>query len=421
MTIAFVTLGCKLNYAETATWERAFIKAGLEVVPWQGGADIFVVNTCSVTATADRKSRSEIRKLHRINPDALIAVSGCSAQLRRPEIAAIEGVALVFGTEEKAALVPSVLKAAGLETGEPGGAGKEAGDKGFFAAYSSGEDRTRAFLKVQDGCNNRCAYCTVPMARGTSRNAPVCEIVRQAEAIAAAGVREVVLTGVNTGDFGRSTGESFLDLLKALDAVEGIERYRISSIEPNLITDEIVDWAASGTKIAPHFHIPLQVGDDGLLRRMGRRYTTEDFAGRLECIRRRFEGPGRPGVFFGIDVMTGLPGETDEVFERSKAFIGGVRPSFIHVFPYSRRPGTAAARMPDQVPEQVKAMRVKSLEELSRRLHEEFLQANKGLPEKALFESAVRDGMMSGYTGNYIRVSRPYDPSLVGRLTDVII
>jgi threonylcarbamoyladenosine tRNA methylthiotransferase MtaB len=291
---------------------------------------------------------------------------------------------------------------------------------GIFGAYSTSE-RTRAFLKVQDGCDNFCRYCTVPYARGRSRSVKICEAVKAAEAIAAEGVKEVVITGVNTGDFGRNTGESFLDLLKALNEVEGIERWRISSIEPNLITEEIIDWIASGTKFQPHFHIPLQQGTDILLAAMGRKYTTDFFAERIAYIRSRMEGPGKPKVFFGIDVMAGLPGETEELFAQELAFLEKLRPAFIHVFPYSKRPGTPAATMPGQVPEQVKAERVARLEALCEKLHSEFTEANRGIREKVLFESKEKDGSMSGYTGNYIRITRPYDEALVGRLTEVII
>jgi threonylcarbamoyladenosine tRNA methylthiotransferase MtaB len=245
--------------------------------------------------------------------------------------------------------------------------------------------------------------------------------VRNAERIAAEGVKEIVLTGVNTGDFGRTTGESFLDLLKALDGVAGIERYRISSIEPNLLTEEIVDWIAAGTKFQPHFHIPLQTGSDELLSRMGRRYDTALFADRLEMIRRKMERPGAPKVFFGIDVMVGLPGETEELFRQTFRFIERVHPAFIHVFPYSRRPGTPAAAMPGQVDEAAKKHRVAVLEELCRSLHEDFRAQNRGVHERVLFESTVHDGMMEGYTGNYIRIARPYDPALVNTLVDVVI
>lgn len=475
MTIAFLTLGCKLNYAETSTYERGFKAAGLQVVPWSAKADIYLINTCSVTATSDAKSRNLIRKVHRINPSAIIIVTGCSAELRKDEIEKIEGVTAVFGCYEKQRVVSETLSLAGISP-EPvpetpsakpeqltpdipsvplrstsslptspassqcdnlypsgpsllrvrGWTRVVRGDcsgqfaDGVFAAYSTGE-RTRSFLKVQDGCNNYCKYCTVPFARGESRNVPICECVKMAEAIAAEGVKEIVLTGVNTGDFGRTTGESFLDLLKALNGVQGIERYRISSIEPNLITDEIIDWIASGTKFQPHFHIPLQTGCDSQLERMGRHYDTAFFAAKLDYIRKAMEGPGKPKVFFGIDVMVGLPGETDEKFRQTKEFIESVRPAFIHVFPYSRRPGTPANDMPDQISEEVKKQRVAALEELCARLSAEFREANKGVAERVLFESTNRKGTMEGYTGNYIRVERPYDPELVNQLVDVIL
>ena len=411
MKIAFLTLGCKLNYAETSTYERGFKEAGLEVVPWQQKADIYLVNTCSVTATSDSKSRNLIRKVHRVNPSARIVVTGCSAQLRREEIERISGVTRVFGAEEKSLVVSETLH---------GGAVPGTDIPRVFGAYSTGE-RTRSFLKVQDGCNNFCKYCTVPYARGRSRNIPISECVENARKIASEGIKEIVLTGVNTGDFGRTTGESFLDLLKALNDVDGIERYRISSIEPNLITEEIVDWIASGTKFQPHFHIPLQTGADSQLEAMGRHYDPAFFRGRIDYIRSRMEAPGRPKVFFGIDVMVGLPGESEELFLQTKEFIESVKPAFIHVFPYSKRPGTPAASMPGQVSEEEKKSRVAVLEELCTRLHEEFVEENRGVAEKVLFESACKDGMMEGYTGNYIRVRRPYDKSLVNTIVDITL
>ena len=416
MTIAFITLGCKLNYAETSTYERGFKAAGLTVVPWRQKADIYLINTCAVTQTSTAKSRNEIRKVHRINPDARIVVTGCYAQLEPEEIKGIKGVSLVFGSGSKGRLVAETLRSVGIAVPE----GMESPGGDILAAFSTGE-RTRSFLKVQDGCNNYCAYCTVPYARGESRNIPVDECVRNARLIAAEGVREIVLTGVNTGDFGRSTGESFLDLLKALNEVEGIARYRISSIEPNLITPEIIDWIASGTKFQPHFHIPLQSGSVTLLASMGRRYDTAFFRDKLEYIRSRMEGPGKPKVFFGIDVMAGLPGETRELFLESLEFIKSVRPAFIHVFPYSPRPGTPAAVMEGQVPAQEKDRRVALLEDLCASLHAEFVEENRGIREKVLFESKEKDGAMGGYTGNYIRITRPYDPALAGQLADVII
>jgi len=410
MKIALTTLGCKLNYAETSTYERQLVAAGWEVVTWREKADAYLVNTCSVTATSDAKSRNLIRKLHKVNPYAPIYVTGCSAELRSDEIAVIDGVKRVFGCNEKSLVVSGILGDCSVT--------KAAGK--VFPAYSSGE-RTRSFLKVQDGCDNFCKYCTVPFARGRSRNVSIAECVRMAREIAGQGIIEIVLTGVNTGDFGKTTGESFLNLLKALNGVEGIERYRISSIEPNLITDDIISWIASGTKFQPHFHIPLQAGTDEILASMGRHYDTAFFEQKIESIRSSMEGPGKPKVFFGIDVMVGLPGETEELFERSRAFIEHVRPAFIHVFPYSRRPGTPAASMSGQVDVQEKARRVAVLEELCRRLHSEFTESNRGIRERVLFESKEKDGSMSGYTGNYIRITRPYDADLVGKLTDIII
>ena len=413
--IAFITLGCKLNYAETSTYERALLKEGFEAVSWTKGADVFLVNTCTVTEHSDKKSRNIIRKLHRQNPDSLIFVTGCYAQLKKAEIEAIEGVTAVFGATEKSQIVPSILAKVRGQEYCPEGAGR------FFPAYSSGE-RTRSFLKVQDGCDYKCHYCTVPYARGESRNIPIAEIIPQAEAIAAEGIKEIVLTGVNTGDFGRSTGETFFDLIRELDKVEGIERYRISSIEPNLLTEEMIDWITSGTKFLPHYHIPLQSGCDTILREMGRRYDTAAFAHKIQYIRERTEVPGGPKVFFGIDVIVGFPGETDELFMETYTFLRDVvRPAFIHIFPYSRRAGTPAAERKDQVQDCKKTLRVQMLEELSAQLYAEFLESNKGVAEQVLFESTDRKGMMEGYTGNYIRISRPFDPALIGKIVDVII
>ena len=487
MKIAFTTLGCKLNYAETSTYERGFVAAGWEIVPWSAKADVYLVNTCAVTETAEKKSRNFIRRAHKTNPEARIVVTGCYAELRREQIQAIEGVWRVFGANEKKQLVHVVLEgvlmsepsasptpptdsvsgplpltrprvAMGSDTNTPSktvstvilsnsspvilsnsspvilSASEESSvipsersessvshSAETFGAYSTGE-RTRSFLKVQDGCNNFCAYCTVPFARGRSRNIPICECVKMAREIAAAGVKEVVLTGVNTGDFGRTTGESFLELLKALNEVEDIERFRISSIEPNLITPEIVDWIASGTKFQPHFHIPLQSGSDTLLKRVGRRYDTALFASRIDYIRKAMERPDGPKVFFGIDVIVGLPGETEDLFQETYAFLRDrIKPAFIHVFPYSRRPGTRAAEWKDQVKDSVKQERVAALEKLCEELHQEFAQANKGVREKVLWESSVKGGLMGGYTGNYIRLEKPFDPALVNTFEEVVL
>jgi len=475
MKIAFLTLGCKLNYAETSTYERGFVAAGMEVVDWEEKADVYLVNTCSVTERAEKKCRNVIRKVHRVSPEGKIIVTGCYAELRRAELEAIEGVAAVFGAAEKTRVVPDTLElihplreevlpltgkslpsqAMGPSRspgyGRPGPSGAipppdsknlsssangqpvdsgvlPTSESDILSAYSS-EERTRSFLKVQDGCNNFCAYCTVPYARGTSRNIPIATAVAQAREIAATGIKEVVITGVNTGDYGRTTGESFLDLLKRLNDVEGIERYRISSIEPNLITEEIIDWIASGTKFQPHFHIPLQSGSDQILQRVRRRYTTDFFAERIDYIRSFMDPrPGepeanlKPFVFFGIDVIAGLPGETDELFEETYSFLKErVRPAFIHIFPYSRRPGTVAAGWKDQVRDSVKTERVARLESLCEELHSDFALKNKGRISKVLWESDVKDGMMGGYSGNYIRVTRPYDPGKVNTIEDIIL
>lgn len=409
-TVAFVTLGCKLNYAETSTMARSFEGKGYDCVDATQPADIYVINTCSVTEHADKKCRNIIRRLHKLSPGARIVVTGCYAQLKPEEIAALEGVYAVIGAKDKGRTVEI---ATGGEAGIYHSPRSEAVN--FMSAYSSGE-RTRSFLKVQDGCDYFCTYCTVPLARGASRNLPIAEIVAQAQQAAAKGIKEIVLTGVNTGDFGRSTSESFPDLLKALERVDGIERYRISSIEPNLLTDEIIDWIASGTKFLPHFHIPLQSGCDKTLAAMHRRYDTAFFARKIEYIRSRMDN-----VFFGIDVIAGFPGETDEDFMQTYAFLESIAPAFIHIFPYSRRAGTVAAMMKGQVQECVKTKRVQMLEELCQRLHGEFCRANEGRSEKVLFESTDKGGKMYGYTRNYIKVERPYDSSLIGRIADVVL
>lgn len=431
---SYITLGCKLNYAETSTYERNFIKAGYESVPWNSKADLYIINTCSVTEHADRKSRNIIRKIHRTAPEATIVVTGCYAQLKRKEVEALEGVSLVFGADEKSSLVKRTLDLIDGKASD-GPAENEyrtmPSDSATFAAYSSGEERTRSFLKVQDGCDNFCAYCTVPFARGRSRSISIDTAVSEAEKIAAAGVKEIVLTGVNTGDFGRKSGESFLELLKRLNDVEGIERYRISSIEPNLLTEDIIDWIASGTKFQPHFHIPLQSGSDTILKDVGRKYTTVFFAEKIDYIRSKMnpkpgeaypDGSLKPSVFFGIDVIAGLPGETDELFQETYDFLKNrIRPAFIHIFPYSRRAGTRSAMRKDQVQDCVKTKRVEMLEGLCRSLNEEFIDSQKGVKEKVLFEESCTDGKMSGYTGNYIRVERNWDASLAGKLVEVTL
>ena len=406
---AFITIGCKLSFAESSTWAREFAKAGYEIVTEKEAADIYVVNTCSVTAVADKKGRNLIGRLHRLSPEARIVVAGCQAQLR-PELTGLPGVWAVVGSQYKHELL-RIATADHLDNNvfiEPIDKSKN-----FFPAYSS-IGRTRAFLKVQDGCDYHCTYCTVPLARGDSRNAPIADVVAEAREIAAAGFKEVVITGVNTGDFGKSTHESFLDLLKALNQVEGIERYRISSIEPNLLSDPIVDWIASGTKYLPHFHIPLQSGSDRILSAMHRRYSTGFFRRKIEYIRSKMDN-----VFFGIDVIVGFPGEREEDFETTRRFLEEIRPAFIHIFPYSRRAGTPAALMPSQVSDEDKKRRVAALEELCAVLNDEFYAANRGRLDEVLFESTVKDGKMHGYSRNYIKVERPYDPALVGQIVEV--
>ena len=409
-TLAIETLGCKLSYAESATYAREFEAAGYRIVPCSQAADIYIVNTCSVTEHADKKGRNFIHRLHRISPGARIIVTGCQAQLKAEQLAAQDGVWAVVGSQYKSSLL-AIAEADTLEHKiflEP-----IAESRAYFAAHSLG-GRTRAFLKVQDGCDYHCSYCTVPLARGDSRNPSIASVLQQARQIAAAGFKEVVITGVNTGDFGKTTGESFFELLKALNDVDGIERYRISSIEPNLLTDDMVDWIAGGTKILPHFHIPLQSGCDRILAAMHRRYNTDSFRRKIEYVRSRIDN-----VFFGIDVIVGFPGESDADFETTRRFLEEIRPAFIHIFPYSRRAGTPAAQMPGQVPENKKAERVKVLEELCAQLTEEFYAANRGRREQVLFESTVRDGKMFGYSRNYIKVERDWDPSLVGRIVEV--
>jgi len=422
--VAFVTLGCKLNYSESSTLAREFESRGYRHVKAVEGADVFVINTCSVTETADKKCRNIIRKVRKISPEAVVAVTGCYAQLKPDEILEIEGVDIVTGIRDKGRVCELVEEfVASRGTAEP---------EAFvcpveqvsetFPAYSTGE-RTRSFLKVQDGCDYKCSYCTIPLARGKSRNIPIATIVEQANAIAKEGVKEIVLTGVNIGDFGRTTGESFLDLLKALDAVEGIERYRISSIEPNLLTEEILKWIATGTKFLPHFHIPIQSGCDKTLKAMHRRYTSKMFEEKIALVRDCLETPEEryTKVFFGIDVIVGFPGETEEDFQTTYDLLERVRPAFLHIFPYSRRDDTEAAARPDQLTAAQKAERVARLEELSDRLHSAFCKANEGRKAQVLYESTQKGGMMFGYTENYIRVERPYDASLIGRIVETTI
>lgn len=409
LKVSFHTLGCKLNFAETATLARQFNSGGY-VKASAGEADIYVVNTCSVTEHADKKCRNLIRKLARTNPDAIIAVTGCYAQLKPDAIRDMEGVDIVLGNSAKGQLFAQVDELAKKGKLSPCETNSLAG---FFSAFST-EGRTRSFLKVQDGCDYKCAYCTIPYARGGSRNIPIAEAVRQAEEISASGLKEIVLTGINTGDFGHSTGEKFIDLLRALDSVDGIERYRISSIEPNLLTDEVIGFTAASAKFQPHFHIPLQSGCDRILGMMRRRYTTEVFAQRMEAVRQAM-----PDTFFGIDVIVGFPGETEEDFRTTYDFLECVAPSYLHVFPYSDRPLAPASKFDGKVHPQVAAERVARLTALSDRLHRQFSERHIGSEAYVLWESTLKDGNMAGFTGNYIRVVAPYDKKYVNEITRV--
>ena len=410
--VSFHTLGCKLNFSETSTLAREFERGGFVRVAPDAEAEICVINSCSVTEHADKKCRNLIRKLHRRNPEALIAVTGCYAQLKPQEIALIEGVDIVLSNNDKGQLYRRVVELAGKGAAKVYSCETDSLTE-FFAAFSSG-DRTRAFLKVQDGCDYCCSYCTIHYARGSSRNMPIADLVAEARQIAAGGQKEIVITGINTGDFGRTTGEKFIDLLRALNEVEGIERYRISSIEPNLLTDEIIDFCAASPKFMPHFHIPLQSGSDRILGLMRRRYTTAKFAERIASVRRRM-----PDAFIGIDVIAGFPGETEADFRTTCEFLEGIAPAFLHIFPFSERPGTPAVQLPGKVQASVASRRVAELETLCSRLHGDFCARAEGTEDVVLFESTRRGGMMFGYTGSYRRVKAPYDRSRINALCRV--
>lgn len=418
-TFAVLTLGCKLNFAESSTLARGFVQAGLVRVEPHEAADIYVVNTCSVTAHADKKDRQAVRHLLHKHPGAFVVVTGCYAQLRPQDLEAISGVALVVDNANKDQLVARTLEAFRQREAVPRlCCSPILQSPAMFPAWSQG-DRTRSFLKVQDGCDYYCAYCTVPLARGRSRNFPVADLVAQARTIAAEGTREIVLTGVNIGDFGKTTGESFFDLLQALVQVEGIDRYRISSIEPNLLRPEWIAWMAGQPKLMPHFHIPLQSGSDTILRAMGRRYDTALFRERMACIRQYL-----PQAFVGLDVIVGFPGETPALFGETCTLLEELSPTYLHLFPYSVRPHTAAAdRIPAalRVEEAEKDRRMRVLEALSAKNHKAFVQAHIGRQARVLFEAKCADGRMSGFTDNYVKVSRPYDPSLLGKMVTLQI
>ncbi|MDR1666461.1 MAG: tRNA (N(6)-L-threonylcarbamoyladenosine(37)-C(2))-methylthiotransferase MtaB [Bacteroidales bacterium] len=412
MTVSFYTLGCKLNFAETATIGRLFAESGYTRVAFGDPADVVVVNSCTVTAQADKKCRQAIHKAVKTSPHAAVAVVGCFAELKADDIRRIPGVTLVLGNHDKFRIVERLREVIRDPHEEECGIQDTSS---FIPAYSL-FDRTRSFLKVQDGCDYQCAYCTVPKARGHSRNAPVAKVVALARDIAAQGIREVALTGVNIGDFGRSTGENFLQLLTALNAVDGLERIRTGSVEPNLLTEAIVELTARSAKLAPHFHIPLQSGCNRILALMARRYRRELFAEKLALIRRYI-----PHAAVGADVIVGFPGETGEDFADTASFIEGLDLSYLHVFVYSERPNTKAAEMHGKVPRHIAEQRSKILIDLSNSKRMQFYRRHIGETLDVLFERREKDGVMTGFTGNYIKTETPCDNTLIGRCIPMTI
>ena len=410
--VAFYTLGCKLNFAESSSMARKFEDIGFERVDYKEHADVYVINTCTVTAESDKKSRNLIRSAMKRNPNAVMMVTGCYAQLKPEDISHLNGVDYVLGSGEKMNIASYVN---GLEKNlEPIiRITDHRKIKNYFSSYSYG-DRTRTFLKVQDGCNYFCTFCTIPMARGLSRNDSIANTIAEANRIVEKGSKEIILTGVNIGDFGRSTGETFFDLVKALDEVEGLERIRISSVEPNLLKDEIIEFVAGSKRFVPHFHIPLQAGSDEVLSLMKRKYNTALFAERIHKIKSLL-----PDAFIGVDVIAGTNGETDELFQQSYRFILDLDISQLHVFPYSERPGTFALKIPHVVPVQERKERVQRYLDLSERKHRIFYESQLGLVRKVLFEHQKKGNRMFGWTDNYVRVETKWDEALVNRVVDV--
>jgi threonylcarbamoyladenosine tRNA methylthiotransferase MtaB len=430
-TVAFYTLGCKLNFSETSALGRQFEERGVSRVEFEQGADLYVVNTCSVTDHADRKCRKVVQQALKYNPQAFVAIVGCYAQLKPQEIATIPGVGAVLGAAEKFRLAEILTE---LELPAPAEAGAVAAPGRVFAspiseatefhpAQSLGE-RTRTFLKVQDGCDYSCSFCTIPLARGASRSGSVASVVERVETLAAQGVKEIVLTGVNLGDFGlqgpeRQRKEDFTQLVRALDEVEGIQRFRISSCEPNLLTDEIIQTVAASRRFMPHFHLPLQSGSDKILGLMRRRYRRALYADRVARIKQLM-----PHAGIGVDVIVGFPGETEADFLETYHFLNELPISYLHVFPYSERANTLAPSLKGRVPERVRGERTTQLRSLSEKKKRFFYEQHAGFETNVLFEDDVTDGRVEGYTPNYIRVAAKYDPLLVGevrplRLTQV--
>ena len=434
---AYFTLGCKLNFAETSTVAQQLARYGVRKVQKGEVADIVVVNTCSVTEVADHKCRQAIHRLVKAHPGAFVVVTGCYAQLKPQEIEETEGVDLVVGSEQKGNIIPMILEGMTQTLPSPslqGGSGipinentneqgncslpvgrVRGGSAWSFSPACSRGDRTRYFLKVQDGCNYYCTYCTIPIARGRSRNGSIASLVEQAEEVTREGGKEIVITGVNIGDFGRSTGETFFDLVKALDGVEGIERYRISSIEPNLLTDEIIEYCAQSRAFMPHFHIPLQSGCDEVLRLMHRKYDTALFRHKIEKIREVM-----PDAFIGVDVIVGTRGETEEYFQKAYDFMESVDVSQYHVFSYSERPGTKALEIPHVVTPQEKHQRSQQVLALSAQKTHDFYSRFIGTTRPVLLEHASpRKPLMNGFTDNYIRVEVPNRPDLDNQIVNV--
>jgi threonylcarbamoyladenosine tRNA methylthiotransferase MtaB len=411
--VAFHTLGCKLNFAETSEISKILTNAGYAKVEMTEHPDVLVINTCSVTDQADQKCRNIVRRAIKTNPDVFVAVVGCYAQLKPQEIAQIEGVSVVLGANEKFNILQHIQKSAEERQKIVVGHIKEVNE--FVPSFSSG-DRTRTFLKVQDGCNYFCAFCTIPLARGRSRSATIADTLKQAELAIEKGAKEIVLTGVNIGDFGTANGETFLDLIKALDALPNIERFRISSIEPNLLTEEIIEFVAQSNKFMPHFHIPLQSGDDEILRAMRRRYRTDLYQSRIDSIKRLI-----PDACIGVDVITGFPGETDELFQNTMNFIQSLPVSYLHVFTYSERANTTALRIQEVVPIEKRQLRTNQLRMLSEKKKRAFYQAFTQSERTVLWEGVDEEGRMMGYTDNYIRLSKPFDAAQVNTLESVVI
>lgn len=407
---AYFTLGCKLNFAETSSVAQELQRMGVSKAQKGETADICIVNTCSVTEVADHKCRQAIHKLVKQHPGAYVVVTGCYAQLKPQEIIGTEGVDLVLGAEQKGNIIPAILD------GMTGAHTVRTADIRSFSPSCSRGDRTRYFLKVQDGCNYYCTYCTIPIARGRSRNGSIADMVAQARQVAAEGGREIVITGVNIGDFGHSTGETFFELVQALDKVEGIERYRISSIEPNLLTDEIIEYCAQSSRFMPHFHIPLQSGSDTVLKLMHRHYDTELFRRRIEKIKTLM-----PDCFIGVDVIVGTRGETDELFEESYRFIDSLPVSQLHVFSYSERPGTKALEIPYKVSPAVKHERSQRLLALSEQKLHDFYASQIGSERPVLWEHAPKNRPMHGFTDNYVRVETANNPALDNTITRVTL